>query len=59
LICFCTFDDNEKDMLRGRLGPVLILRKLVLDNGDDAERKDKITELRADEFALDLDFIGI
>jgi hypothetical protein len=46
-------------MLRGRLGPVLILRKLVLDNGDDAERKDKITELRADEFALDLDFIGI
>jgi hypothetical protein len=52
-------DDDEKDMLTGSAGQDWFFANLVLDNGDDANQKDKITDLSASEFALDLDFIGL
>jgi Ca2+-binding RTX toxin-like protein len=51
-------DDNAKDMLTGSAGQDWYFANLFLDNGDDAEQKDKITDLSANEFALDLDFIS-
>jgi Ca2+-binding RTX toxin-like protein len=50
-------DDNAKDMLTGASGEDWFFANLFLDNGDDADQKDKITDLHASEFALDLDFI--
>ena len=52
-------DDDAKDMLTGTEGQDWFFANLFLDNGDDAEKKDKITDLHAGEFALDLDFIGL
>jgi hypothetical protein len=50
-------DDNAKDLLTGSEGQDWFFANLVLDSGDDADAKDKITDLSAKEFALDLDFI--
>jgi Ca2+-binding RTX toxin-like protein len=50
-------DDGAKDMLTGAAGQDWFFANLFLDNGDDAEQKDKITDLGAAEFAQDLDFI--
>jgi Ca2+-binding RTX toxin-like protein len=50
-------DDNAKDTLTGSSGQDWFFANLFLDNGDDADQKDKITDLHADEFAADLDFI--
>lgn len=50
-------DDNEKNTLTGDAGRDWFFANLVLDPGDDATRKDKITDLSASEFAADLDFI--
>jgi hypothetical protein len=46
-------------MLMGAAGQDWFFANLFLDNGDDANHKDKITDLHANEFALDLDFIGV
>jgi Ca2+-binding RTX toxin-like protein len=51
-------DDNANDTLTGSAGQDWFFANLFLDNGDDAQQKDKITDLSASEFALDLDFIG-
>ena len=53
------YDDNAKDMLTGASGQDWFFANLFLDNGDNADQKDKITDLSASEFALDLDFIGV
>lgn len=50
-------DDNAKDTLTGDAGRDWFFANLVLDPDDDATKKDKITDLSANEFALDLDFI--
>jgi Ca2+-binding RTX toxin-like protein len=50
-------DDNAKDTLTGSAGNDWFFANLFLDNGDDATKKDKITDLHASEFASDLDFI--
>jgi Ca2+-binding RTX toxin-like protein len=52
-------DDNAKDMLTGAAGQDWFFANLFLDSGDDANKKDKITDLHANEFAIDLDFIGV
>ena len=51
-------DDNAKDMLTGSEGQDWFFANLFLDGGDDADRKDKITDLGRIEFALDLDFLA-
>jgi hypothetical protein len=50
-------DDNAKDVLTGSSGQDWFFANLFLDNGDNANQKDKITDLSAEEFASDLDFI--
>jgi Ca2+-binding RTX toxin-like protein len=52
-------DDNDNDVLTGSSGDDWFFANLFLGNGDDASQKDKITDLHASEFALDLDFIGV
>ena len=51
------FDDNEKDTMTGSSGQDWFFANLALDAGDDATANDKITDLHADEFAVDLDWI--
>jgi hypothetical protein len=51
-------DDNAEDTLTGSSGQDWFFANLFLDQGDDAARKDKITDLHAAEFALDIDFIN-
>ena len=50
------FDDNAKDILTGSTGIDWFFANLAL-NDDEADTKDKITDLKAYEFAEDLDFI--
>lgn len=50
-------DDGVKDTLTGSSGRDWYFANLVLDDGDDADTKDKITDLSAQEFSEDLDFI--
>jgi PKD domain/RTX calcium-binding nonapeptide repeat (4 copies)/Beta-propeller repeat len=50
-------DDNAKDTLTGSSGQDWFFANLVLDSGDDATNKDKLTDLSSLEFAADLDFI--
>ena len=50
------YDDNAKDTLTGCSGRDWFFANVSL-NGDDATRKDEITDLSASEFAEDLDFI--
>lgn len=52
-------DDNAKDLLTGTSGQDWFFANLDLHGDDEAEQKDKITDLSASEFALDLDFIGL
>ena len=52
------YDDNAKDTLTGCAGRDWFFANVALDGDDDATRKDKITDLSASEFALDLDFIN-
>ena len=52
------YDDNAKDILTGCAGRDWFFANVALDGNDDATRKDKITDLSASEFALDLDFIN-
>jgi Ca2+-binding RTX toxin-like protein len=51
-------DDGEADVLTGSAGQDWFFANLVIDEDDDATRKDKITDLSAAEFADDLDFIN-
>jgi Ca2+-binding RTX toxin-like protein len=51
-------DDNAEDTLTGSSGQDWFFANLFLDHSDDAARKDKITDLHAAEFALDIDFIN-
>ena len=48
-------DDNAADVLTGSQGQDLFFGNFSLD--DDATVKDKITDLHASEFAIDIDFI--
>ncbi|MDZ4783874.1 MAG: Calx-beta domain-containing protein [Planctomycetia bacterium] len=50
-------DDGAKDVLTGDEGLDWFLANLYLDATDDADKKDRITDLFASEFADDLDFI--
>ena len=50
------FDDNASDMLTGTSGQDWFFANLVLDAGDQATTKDKITDLASLELALDIDF---
>jgi hypothetical protein len=50
-------DDNQRDLLTGDAGRDWYFANLFLDAGDDATRKDKITDLNDNELAEDLDFI--
>ncbi|MCR4413038.1 MAG: hypothetical protein NUV77_11520 [Thermoguttaceae bacterium] len=50
------FDDNAKDTLTGCEGLDWFFANVVLDGGD-ATTRDKITDLSANEFAMDLDWI--
>ena len=50
-------DDGAKDVLTGSVGQDWFFANLVRDAGDDAARKDKITDLGACEFAQDIDFM--
>lgn len=50
-------DDGAQDLLSGDGGRDWFFLNLVLDPNDDAAKKDKATDLGAQEFALDLDFI--
>jgi len=50
-------DDGAKDVMSGSAGQDWFFANLALDPDDDATTKDKITDLSAEEFALDLDFI--
>jgi Ca2+-binding RTX toxin-like protein len=52
-------DDNTSDTLTGSSGTDWFFANLFLDNGDDATKKDKITDMHASELALDLDFVEI
>jgi titin len=51
-------DDNARDLLTGSEGKDWFFANLALDGGDDATRKDSVTDLHANEFASDLDFIA-
>lgn len=51
------FDDNAKDTLTGCEGLDWFFANLALDQGDSATNKDKVTDLSACEFAVDLDWI--
>lgn len=48
-------DDNAVDLLTGSSGQDWFLFNA---DGEDGSKKDKVTDLKADEFALDLDFIN-
>jgi Ca2+-binding RTX toxin-like protein len=50
-------DDNDADTLSGEGGRDWFFANLVLDAGDDANRKDKIADLDSNEFAVDLDYL--
>lgn len=52
-------DDNSKDMLTGSSGYDWFFANVLLDGGDDADTRDKITDLSLIEalFAQDIDFI--
>ena len=50
-------DDGAKDVLTGSAGQDWFFANLVRDAGDDADRKDKITDLGDCEFAQDIDFM--
>jgi uncharacterized delta-60 repeat protein len=49
-------EDNDSDILTGSSGRDWFFANWLLDNGD-ALQKDKLTDLSASEFALDLDWI--
>ena len=48
-------DDNAVDLLTGSSGQDWFLFNA---DGESGSKKDKVTDLKADEFALDLDFIN-
>ena len=48
-------DDNAVDLLTGSSGQDWFLFNA---DGEDGSKKDKVTDLKADEFVLDLDFIN-
>ena len=48
-------DDNAVDLLTGSSGQDWFLFNA---DGEGGSKKDKVTDLKADEFALDLDFIN-
>ena len=50
-------DDNATDSLTGSAGLDWFFANLFLDDEDQADRKDKVTDLHASEFAADLDWI--
>jgi uncharacterized delta-60 repeat protein len=50
-------DDNDVDTLTGDADRDWFFANLVLDTGDDADRKDKITDLKSNESAIDLDYL--
>jgi hypothetical protein len=50
-------DDNEKDTMTGASGQDLFFANLALDANDHATTKDKTTDLHADEFATDVDWV--
>jgi autotransporter-associated beta strand protein len=51
-------DDGDLDVLTGAAGQDWFFANLVRKANDDAAHKDKITDLGASEFALDIDFIA-
>ena len=50
-------DDGVSDRLTGNKGTDLFFANLMLGPNDNADKKDKITNLSGSEFAWDLDFI--